>query len=213
MDVHIPVTDEEKQLNADRRRQGLPYWCNDPALFAEQHVYQDKMTEYNRTMPTETDTRQALLKEMFAEIGDDCIIETPVNANWGCHNVHLGSGVYINSGVTFVDDADIFIGDSCLIGTGVTFCTAGHPVLPELRENDFQYELPIRIGRNVWIGSSVIIMPGITIGDNSVIGAGSVVTRDIPANVVAYGVPCKVQREIGDKDKEFYCRGKRFPRM
>ncbi len=212
IEVRLPETDEEKQRNLERRRQGLPYWCNDASLFAEQHVYQDKMTEYNRTMPTETDRRQALLKEIFAEIGEDCIVETPVNSNWGCHNVHLGSGVYINSNATFVDDADICIGDNCLIGTGVTFCTAGHPVLPEMRENDYQYELPIRIGRNVWIGSNAIIMPGVTVGDNSVIGAGSVVTKDIPANVVAYGVPCKVQREIGSRDKVFYYKDLKFPK-
>ncbi|MCD8286665.1 MAG: sugar O-acetyltransferase [Clostridia bacterium] len=201
------------EKNIERRKAGLPYWCNDPDLFAEQHVYQDKMTEYNRTMPTDTAARRQLLKEMFAEIGDDCMVETPVSANWGCHNVHLGCGVYINSGVTFVDDADICIGDNCLIGTGVTFCTAGHPVLPELRENDYQFELPIRIGRNVWIGSGVQIMPGVTIGDNSVIGAGSVVTKDIPADVVACGVPCKVQREICDRDKEFYYKDMKFPKL
>ncbi len=197
--------------NADRRKAGQPYWCNDPALFKEQHVYQDLMIQYNRTMATETSKRQKMLKEMFAEIGEDCIVETPVNANWGCRHVHMGSGIYVNSNVTFVDDADIYIGDCCLIAPNVVFDTAGHPVLPELRENDYQYEMPIHVGRNVWIGSAVQIMPGVTIGDNSVIGAGSVVTRDIPANVVAYGVPCRVAREISEHDREFYCHGRRFP--
>lgn len=211
-DEIMAVLNVQGEKNLERRKAGLPYWCNDPALFSEQHVYQDKMVEYNRTMPTETDLRQNLLKEMFAEIGEDCMVEAPINANWGCHNVHLGSGVYINSNVTFVDDADIYIGDNCLIAPNVVFATAGHPILPELRENDYQYELPIHIGRNVWIGSAVQIMPGITIGDNSVIGAGSVVTRDIPAGVVAYGVPCKERRKIGQRDREFYYRDRRFPK-
>lgn len=112
--------------------------------------------------------------------------------------------------MTFVDDEHIFIGDNCLIAPNVVFSTSGHPILPVLREHHYVYNLPIYVGKNVWIGSAVQIMPGVTIGDNSVIGAGSVVTGDIPANVVAYGVPCKVIREIGEKDKEFYYKDRKL---
>ena len=144
------------------------------------------------------------------EIGEGCTVETPLNANWGCKHVHLGKGIYINSNVTFVDDEHIYIGDYSMISPSVVFATAGHPILPVLRENLYVYNLPIHIGRNVWIGTHVSIMPGVSIGDNTVVGAGSVVTNDLPANVVAFGVPCRVVREIGDKDREFYYKDRKL---
>ncbi len=196
--------------NVERKAKGLPYRYDDPALLGDQHIYQDKMIEYNRTLATETEKRQALLREVFAEVGEDCTVETPLHANWGCKHVHLGRGIYINSNVTFVDDEHIFIGDYSMISPNVVFTTSGHPVLPILRENHYVYNLPIHIGRNVWIGSNVSIMPGITIGDNTVVGAGSVVTHDLPANVVAFGVPCQIIREIGEKDRAFYYKGRKL---
>jgi galactoside O-acetyltransferase len=194
--------------NKERKERGLPYHYDDPALMGNQFAYQNKLYDYNTTRPTEQDKRQKLLKEMFAEIGAGCHIETPLNANWGGHNVHFGSGIYCNSNVTFVDDADIYVGDDCLIAPNVVICTSGHPILPILREHNYVYNLPVRIGKNVWIGSGVQIMPGVSIGDNSVIGAGSVVTNDVPANVVAFGVPCRVIREIGEKDKKYFFKDK-----
>lgn len=135
------------------REAGLPYRYDDPTLVGDQHMYQDKLIEYNRTLATETDKRKKLQKEIFAEIGENTNVEVPVHANWGCRHVHLGKGIYVNSNVTFVDDGDIFIGDDCLIAPNVVFATAGHPVLPVLRENHYVYILPIHVGRNVWIGS------------------------------------------------------------
>ena len=148
------------------------------------------------------------MKEMFAEIGDGCHIETPLHANWGCHHAHFGHGIYCNSNLTLVDDSDIFVGDYCMIAPNVVIATSGHPVLPVLREHHYVYNLPVRIGRNVWIGSGVQILPGVTIGDHSVIGAGSVVTGDIPANMVALGAPCRVVREIGEKDRKYYYKNR-----
>lgn len=194
--------------NKERKEKGMVYCYDDPALLGDQHIYQNKMLEYNRTLPTETDKRQQLLPLVFAEIGTGCTVETLLNANWGCKHVHLGNGVYLNSNVTFVDDEHIYIGDNCLIAPNVVFSTSGHPILPILREHHYVYNLPIYVGKNVWIGSGVQIMPGITIGDNSVIGAGSVVTNDIPANAVAYGVPCHVIRSIGEKDEKYYYKNK-----
>jgi galactoside O-acetyltransferase len=118
--------------------------------------------------------------------------------------VHFGSGIYCNSNVTFVDDADIYVGDHTMIAPNVVITTSGHPVLPILREHNYVFNISIHIGKNVFIGSGVQILPGVTIGDNSVIGAGSVVSNDIPANVIAMGVPCRVIREIGEKDKKYY---------
>lgn len=195
--------------NEERRKQGLPYIDDTPEWVAVQIKCQDKMMEYNNTMPSEVEKRQQLLKEVFAE-AEECHVETPVHSPWGCSRVHLGKYVYVNCNVTFVDDADIYIGDRTMIGPNVVFSTAGHPILPVLREHGYSYSLPIHVGSNVWIGSGVQILPGLTIGDNSVIGAGSVVTSDIPANVVAYGVPCHVAREIGERDREFYYKNRRL---
>ena len=190
--------------NKERKENGMVYRYDDPSLLGDQFLYQEKLYEYNHSHPSDTETRKRLLQEMFAEIGEGCHIETPVNANWGCKHVHLGKGIYCNSNVTFVDDADIFIGDDCLIAPNVVICTSGHPILPVLREHNYVYNRPVHIGKNVWIGSGVQIMPGVKIGNNSVIGAGSVVTSDIPENVVAHGVPCRVIRPIGEKDEKYY---------
>lgn len=190
----------------ERRKAGLPYVYSDKAIIDEQYSYQDELALYNRTLPSEHEKRRQILTRIMAEVGEGCTIDTPVHANWGLHNVHFGNNIYCNAMVSFVDDADIYIGDYCMIGPGTVFATAGHPVHTRLRELRYVYNLPIRVGRNVWIGSGVQIMPGTTIGDNSVIGAGSVVTKDIPANVIAVGSPCHVLREIGERDCKYYYR-------
>jgi galactoside O-acetyltransferase len=196
--------------NKERKEAGLVYRYDDPALMDSQFLYQEKLYDYNHSRPSDLETRNRLLKEMFAEVGEGCHLETPVNSNWGCRHVHLGRGVYCNSNVTFVDDEHIYIGDHCLIAPNVVIATSGHPVLPILREHNYVYNRPVRIGRNVWIGSGVQIVPGVVIGDHCVIGAGSVVTRDIPENSVAFGVPCRVVRPIGKKDEEFFYRNERL---
>ncbi len=141
---------------------------------------------------------------MFAEIGDDCYIEPPLRANWGGRNVHFGNGVYANFNLTLVDDGEILVGDNVMFGPNVVIATASHPIHPELRKKQAQYNLPIHIGNNVWIGAGAIVLPGVKIGDNSIIGAGSVVTKDIPSNVVAVGNPCRVLREINENDMKYY---------
>lgn len=196
----------KKLTNFERMKQHKLYLYDMPELLDNQRDYQNKMIEYNQTLPTEVEKRSKLLKEVFAEVGKNCCVETPLNSNWGCRNVHLGNNVYINSNCTFVDDDHIYIGDDTMIAPNVVFTTAGHPILPSLRLKAYEFVFPITLGKNVWIGSGVQIMPGVTIGDNSVVGAGSVVTRDIPANCVAMGVPCKVVREIGEKDRKYYFR-------
>ena len=189
---------------------GELYYCNDEELLKYQAECLEKQYDYNATRPSESEKRKALLKEMFAEIGEGCYIEPPLRANWGGKHVHLGKNVYANFNLVLVDDSHIYIGDNTLIAPNVVISTAGHPILPELREKGYQFNAEIHIGKNCWLGAGVKVMPGVTIGDNTVIGAGSVVTHDIPANVVAVGVPCKVMREISDKDKEFYFRDKKI---
>lgn len=124
--------------------------------------------------------------------------------------MHFGDNVYANFGLTMVDDTHIYVGDHTMFGPNVTVASAGHPVLPELREKAYQFNMPVHIGKNCWIGAGAVIVPGVTIGDNTVIGAGSVVTKDIPADVVAVGNPCRVLREIGEKDREYYYKQRRI---
>lgn len=180
------------------------YDPGDEEVMKEQLVYLEKLYDFNQTRPMEMDKRETMLKEMFAEIGENCYIEPPFHANWGGHHVHFGKGIYANFNLTLVDDTHIYVGDHTMFGPNVTVATAGHPVLPELREGGIQYNAAVHIGENCWIGAGAIILPGVTIGDHVVIGAGSVVTKDIPSDVVAVGNPCKVLRKIGERDRKYY---------
>ena len=171
----------------------------------------EKLYDYNQTRPGEGAKREAMLRDMFAELGEGCNIEPPFYANWGGRFVHFGKNIYANFGLTLVDDTHIYVGDCCMFGPHVTVATAGHPILPPLREQGLQYNASVHIGKNCWIGAGALVMPGITIGEGSVIGAGSVVTRDVPANVVAVGNPCRVLRPVGERDRQFYFRDKAIP--
>lgn len=198
------------QADYDKMRSGELYDCNSPALVEFQLQCLEKLREYNATGPAELEKRAALLKEMFAEVGEGCVVMAPFQANWGGRHVHFGKGVYANYNLTLVDDTDIYVGDCTMFGPNVTVVTAGHPILPELREKVYEFNIPVYIGRNVWVGAGAILLPGVHVGDNSVIGAGSVVTKDIPANVVAAGVPCRVLRPIGERDREYYYKDRRI---
>lgn len=186
------------------------YLPTDEDIMKEQTVCLEKLYDFNLTRPSEGEKRTQMLKEMFAEIGDGCYIEPPLHANWGGHHVHFGKSVYANFNLTLVDDTHIYVGDYTMFGPNVTIATAGHPILPELREKGYQYNAAVHIGRNCWIGAGAIIVPGITIGNNVVVGAGSIVTKDLPDNVVAVGNPCKILREISEHDKEFYFKDRKI---
>ncbi len=194
----------------EKQHSGELYLPNDPALQAEQLRCLERLYEFNQTRPLEQEKRAAMLREMFAEIGEGCYIEPPFHANWGGRHIHFGRYVYCNFNVTLVDDTHIYVGDYTEFGPNVVIATAGHPILPELREQVYQYNAPVRIGRNCWLGAGVIVVPGVDIGDNTVVGAGSVVTKDLPAKVVAAGNPCGVLREISDHDREYYFKKRRI---
>ena len=195
----------------EKMHTGELYLPNDKEIMEDQTRRLDRLYDYNMTRPTEGAKREALLKEMLAEVGEGCYIEPPFHANLGGGHVHLGKYVYANFNLTMVDDTHIYVGDYTMIGPNVTVATAGHPILPELREKLYQYNMQVHIGRNCWIGAGAVILPGVTIGDNSVIGAGSVVTKDIPENVVAVGNPCRVLRKIGERDREYYYKDRKIP--
>ena len=196
--------------NKDKMHTGELYLPGDVEIMKEQQICLDKLYDYNMTRPTESEKRQELLKEMFAEIGEDCYIEPPFHANWGGKHVHFGKCVYANFNFTAVDDTHIYVGDYTMFGPNVILATAGHPILPKLRQEAYQYNMPVHIGKNCWLGAGVIVLPGVTIGDNTVIGAGSVVTKDIPSNVVAVGKPCRVLREINEHDKKYYFKNRKI---
>ncbi len=196
----------------DRLFTGELYLPGDEEIMREQQACLEIMYEFNATRPGETDRRQELMRRMLAEVGEGCYIEPPLHANFGGAHIHFGSHVYANFNLTCVDDSHIYVGDYTMFGPNVTIATGGHPVWPELREQGYQFNLAVHIGRNCWIGAGAIILPGITIGDNTVVGAGSVVTKDLPANVVAVGNPAKIIREIGAHDREYYYKNRKIDR-
>lgn len=196
--------------NKDRMFTGDLYLPNDAAITEEQTACLELLYTFNQTRPSEQEKRNQLLKQMFAEIGENCYIEPPFHANFGGKHVHFGKNVYANFNLTMVDDGHIYVGDYTMFAPGVIVATAGHPILPELRETVYQYNMPVHIGKNCWIGAGAIILPGVTIGDQVVVGAGSVVTKDLPSNVVAVGNPCRVVREVNEHDRIYYFKNRKI---
>ncbi len=198
------MTEKEKMHTGDL------YLPDGEEIMNEQLKRLDKLYDFNMTRPTELDKRAEMLKDMFFEIGENCYIEPPFHANHAGAHIHFGKNVYCNFNLTMVDDTHIYVGDYTMFGPNVTVATAGHPILPELREKAYQYNMEVRIGKNCWIGAGAVILPGVTIGDNTVVGAGSVVTKNLPSNVVAVGNPCKVLRKINEHDKEYYFKDRKI---
>ena len=194
----------------EKMHTGDLYLPDDEEIVTEQTACLEKLYDYNATRPSESGKRSQMLAEMFAEIGEGCYIEPPLHANWGGKHVHFEDHVYANFGLTLVDDTHIYVGSHTMFAPNVVLATAAHPILPELREKGYQYNMPVHIGKNCWLGAGVIVLPGVSIGDNTVIGAGSVVSKDIPSGVVAYGVPAKVIRTINERDKDYYFRGRKI---
>jgi len=193
----------------ERRANGLLYVSRSEGMTEDRIRGKELMYDFNHLRPGEVEKRRELLGKMFGGMTGECWIEPPLYFCYGSH-IFLGEGVYMNMGVTLIDDYTITIGNRVLIGPNVTIATSGHPVHPEVRMQRQIYALPITIGDRVWIGAGAIICPGVTIGENAVIGAGSVVTRDVPANCIAVGNPCRVLREVTEEDRVCYVRGRRI---
>lgn len=199
-------------MEKNKMHTGELYLPSDKDIMEDQVICLERLYDFNATRPSEFQKRTEMLKEMFAEIGEGCYIEPPLHSNFGGKHCHFGRFVYANFNLTLVDDTHIYVGDYTMFGPNVVVASAGHPLCPELRKDAYQYNMPVKIGKNCWIGAGVIIVPGITIGDNVVIGAGSVVTKDIPSDVLAFGNPCKVHREISEHDREFYFKDRKIPK-
>lgn len=192
----------------EKMKKGL-IWTDTEEYLKEQKHAKKLAFKFNNLDPDKIDERKELIHEIFGSVGNEVWIEPRITLARG-KTISIGYRTYINANVTFVDDYKIDIGSDVLIAPNVTMVTTGHPVHNEMRQYGEMFSFPIKICNKVWIGANVVIMPGVTIGKNSVIGAGSIVTKDIPENVVAYGNPCKVAREITERDKEFYYKDKRF---
>lgn len=188
----------EKQL----QQEGYLYKL-DRELFAA-HLNSKRLTrQLNATLETEVEKRQELLKELFDYAGKGAYAEPPLYVDYG-YNVRVGENFFCNYDCVFLDCGKITIGDDVMLGPKVALYTANHPIDPEVRSYRHDHGIPITIGNHVWIGGSTVVCPGVTIGDNTVIGAGSVVTKDIPANVVAAGNPCRVIRPITEADTLYW---------
>ena len=197
-----------EQERAQRAAKGY-LWLDTPEFIAHQGKVKDLMWEFNQTHPSEVEKRSALMRQMFGSVGENVWINQPLSLTVGTH-VSIGAGTWINAGLTLIDDTTITIGKGCLFGTNVTLCTTGHPIDPEKRAEGYMYSFPITIGDGAWLGAGVIVLPGVNIGKYAVIGAGSVVTRDIPDYTIAVGNPCRPMRKIDAHDREYYWRDRRF---
>jgi len=174
---------------------GKPYFAGDPELVAERLACARAVMAYNATAPDRPLERRRLLEGLLGGLGDDAEIQPPFRCDYG-YQIQVGARVFINYDLVALDVARITIEDDAQIGPRVQLLTAGHPLDPVARRSKQEWGKPIRIGKNAWLGGGVIVCPGVTIGDNSVIGAGAVVTRDVPADVIAVGNPARVLRQL-----------------
>jgi len=183
------ASEKEKMLN------GELYDAADPELVAERNHARELTRRYNQTTPNDEAERQSLLEELFGSCGDDCDIEPPFRCDYG-YNIHVGKNFYANFDCVILDVCRVEIGRNCQIAPGVHIYTATHPLNASERTNGLEYGKPVTIGDNVWIGGQAILNPGVTIGDNSVIASGAVVTGDVPDDVVVQGNPATVVKEL-----------------
>ena len=168
------------------------------------HLHSKSITrQLNATLETEMDKRKELVQQLFAGAGENAYVEPPFYCDYG-RNTWVGKNFYCNYDCVFLDCGPIKIGDNVMFGPKVALYAVNHPTDPEVRATNYNLPKPITIGNDVWIGGSVVVCPGVTIGDNTVIGAGSVVTKDIPAGVVAAGNPCRVIRVITEEEKQYW---------
>ncbi|MDU4961979.1 MAG: sugar O-acetyltransferase [Sporomusaceae bacterium] len=178
---------------------------NDAALIAERTACQDLCFAYNQLRPSMLTERIGLMKQILGRIKGKFVIEQPFWCDYG-YNIEIGDNFYANHNCTILDGARVSFGDQVFIAPNCGFYTAGHPLDHEQRNQGLEYAYPIRVGNHVWIGAHSIVLPGVTIADGVVIGAGSVVNKDIPAGVIAAGNPCKVIRSVTGQDRKRYWR-------
>lgn len=192
----------------DKIQAGIMYNDFDSDLF-KRRVYAKKLfRQYNKTEDNETELRQAIMTKLFKSVGKNVWIEPDFKCEYG-KNIIIENDVYINFGCIILDCAQIFIGANSLLGPNIGIYAANHATDAEERINGGCYGKPVSIGKRVWLGGDVKIVGGVSIGDDTIIGAGSIVTKDIPSGVIAAGNPCRVIRKITENDKTDYLKNKR----
>lgn len=193
--------------NRERRDMGLPY-ISDKEIFEEQKRARKLTQAMNTADRSDFDKISKLVKELLGK-SENAFINPPFYCDYGDH-IEVGKNFFANYNCTILDVARVVIGDNCQFAPNVSIYTAGHPLHPDTRNTLYEYGIEVTIGDNVWVGGNTVICPGVHIGSNSVIGAGSVVTKDIPDWSVAAGNPCKVIRKITDEDRKYYFRKQEF---
>ena len=193
--------------NRERRDRGLPY-ISDDEVFKEQKRARKLTQALNTADRSDFETISGIVKELLGK-SEEAFINPPFYRDYGTH-IEVGKNFFANYNCTILDVAKVVIGDNCQLAPNVAIYTAGHPLHPKTRNTLYEYGVEVTIGDNVWVGGNTVICPGVHIGSNTVIGAGSVVTKDIPDWVVAAGNPCRVIRKITDKDMKYYFRNQEF---
>ena len=193
----------------ERMLANLPYKAWMDGLTEERISCKMKTFEYNNIPPVERELRKEKIRGIVGKIGEEFNIESPFQCDYG-YNIEIGENFYSNHNLIILDVGKVRIGDNVQIAPNVSIYTAGHPVHPDTRNSGYEYGIDITIGDNVWIGGNTCILPGVTIGKNVVIGAGSVVTKDIPDDMIAVGNPCRVIRKITEEDRDYYFRDRKF---
>lgn len=194
--------------NITRRDAGMAY-ITDDSVFNEMKNTRKLIQQFNSADSCDIEQLQNIMKKILGKSGKNCFINQPFHCDYGSH-ISVGDNFYANYNCVILDVAKVEIGDNVFFAPNVAVYAAGHPVHHIARNSLYEYGIPVKIGNNVWVGGNTVILPGVTIGDNTVIGAGSVVTRNIPSNVIAAGNPCQIIREITDDDKYYYFKKQRF---
>lgn len=193
----------------ERMIANLPYKAWMDGLSEERLENKKRIYQYNHLPPEQWNEQVDLLKRILGKTGDEVCIEPPFHCDYG-YNIEVGENFYANYNLVILDVGKVRIGKNVMFAPNVSIYTAGHPVHPDSRNSGYEYGIDITIGDNVWIGGNVCVLPGVKIGDNVVIGAGSVVTKDLPDNVIAAGNPCRVIRKITQEDRNFYYKNRKF---
>jgi maltose O-acetyltransferase len=194
----IDRRDRDRKMSKTAREKMLakePYIAADPELQRMDERAQNLLHAFNFSLPNEYEKRREIVRNLFGSIGQVFVVKPPFRCDYGCH-IYAQENLYINYDCVILDCNRVYLGNNVFLAPKVQIYTATHPLDPETRRSGLEMAMPIAIGDDVWIGGGAIICPGVSIGNNTVIGAGSVVTKDIPANVVAVGNPCKVIKQI-----------------
>ena len=193
----------------ERMLSGLPYKAGLDGLSEDNAACKKKIYEFNNLPPEKWDEIPQRIKNIFGKTGDKIFVEAPLHCDYGT-NIEVGENFFANYNLTVLDVGKVIMGKNVQIAPNVSIYTASHPIHPDSRNSGYQHGEGITIGDSVWIGGNTVILPGVHIGNNVVIGAGSVVNKDIPDNMIAVGNPCMMVREITEEDRKYYKKNAEF---